>query len=300
MNCKRIAAILLIGAALCTGGCGQTQVDSEKKPVETTANGKDMFTKRDLNTSYDKSTAEQVVLDKDLIEITKEGTYILSGEFENGQIKVSVGDNEKVQLVLDGFNATSNSTAPIYVENADKVFITVADGSQNSITVGNFTDEKIDAAIFSKDDLTVNGEGTLTINSVQNGITSKNDLVLAAENIKVEAYKNGIAGKDSIRVASGTYKIIAGKDGLRSKNKDEPDSEGFIYIENGTFDIQAEKKAILSGLDTHIVDGKFTLKCGDIAIQAKTDLTIDGGSFEIDTNAEHYKCGGKSRINANV
>jgi hypothetical protein len=205
-------------------------------------------------------------VDKSNVTITAAGSYQISGPLDDGKIIVDTADAEKVTLILAGVDITSQSSAPIYVANAEKVILTLAVGSENIVTDGDTylsLDEsgEPDAAIFSKDDLTINGEGTLTVNAnYYNGITSKDDLKITGGTITVNAVNDGVKGKDSLAVLDGNLTINAGADGMQSSNTEDPE-KGYIVIENGTFNITA-------GLD---------------GIQAETSLLISGGTLDIVT-----------------
>ena len=144
----------------------------------------DMFTDRDKDASYDESSATKVNLSEikdSTYTITKEGVYILSGTYK-GQIIVNVADTAKVQLVLDGVTITNESTAAIYVKEADKVFVTLKDGTTSTLTTsGTFVatdDNNVDGVIFSKGDLTINGSGSLKISSSAHGIVGNDYVVI--------------------------------------------------------------------------------------------------------------------------
>jgi len=209
------------------------------------------------------------------VTITAAGSYQVSGTLNDGQIIVNTTDSENVTLVLAGVNITSQSSAPIYVANAEKVILTLAAGSENIVTDGDsYTnlDEggEPNAAIFSKDDLTINGEGALTVNAnYNNGIASKDDLKITGGTITVNAVNDGIKGRDSLAVKDGLITVIAGADGLQANNDEDPE-EGFVIIEGGTFNITAR------------LDG----------VQAETSLLISGGTLEIITGGGSVASGG--------
>jgi hypothetical protein len=224
------------------------------------------------------SAAEGTVVNGSVVTITSAGTYRISGTLDDGQIVVDTQDEETVYLVLDGVDITSFTSAPMYVRNAEKTVITLADGTENSVTDGAayvFEDADSDepnAAVFSKDDLTINGGGSLTVNAnYNNGITSKDDLKITGGTIAVKAVNDGIKGRDSLAVLDGTITISAGGDGLQSTN-DEDAEKGYISIEGGTLDITA-------GLD---------------GIQAQTSLQIGGGDISIVAGGGSIDSGGGS------
>ena len=242
----------------------------------------EQFTDRDLSGDYDEKSAVSIELngssvscsdssvqvDGTTVTITQEGTYLLSGTLSDGQIIVDVEDSEKVQLVLDGVDITSASSAPIYVRQADKVFITLAENSENTLTAaGEFVaidDNNIDAAIFSKDDLTLNGTGALTISSPYgHGIVSKDDLVITGGTYNIDASEHGLSGKDSIRIADGDITITAGEDGIHAKNKDDT-TLGYVYI----------------------AGGNITIASGDDGIHAEADCVMENCNIDITESYE--------------
>ena len=245
----------------------------------------DMFTDRDKDASYDEASATKVNLSEvkdSTYTITKEGTYILSGTY-SGQIVVNVADTAKVQLVLDGVTITNKSSAAIYVKEADKVFVTIKDGTTSTLTTsGTFVatnDNNVDGVIFSKGDLTINGSGSLKVSSTAHGIVGKDDVVITGGNIDITSTKKGISGKDSVRIADGTINITTGTDGIHSENSDDT-SKGFVYIEGGTITINAADDGIPSGTTLDIVGGELDITNSNEGIEGK-DVNISGGEINI-------------------
>ncbi|MDD3111980.1 MAG: carbohydrate-binding domain-containing protein, partial [Methanofollis liminatans] len=162
-------------------------------------------------------------VDGTIITITSAGTYSISGTLDDGQIIVDTDDKETVKLVLNGAAISCSTSAPISVINAEKTVITLAGGTENTVTDGSayiFEDlESNDpnAAIFSKDDLTINGAGSLTVNArYNNGIQSKDELRITGGTITVTAVNDGIKGKDAVAIRDGIITIEAGGDGIQS------------------------------------------------------------------------------------
>ena len=243
-------------------------------------NTSEMFTQRDLTNTVDKSQAIALSLknNEDYL-IDKEGIYLLSGDYTNTTIIVEVSDNEKVQLVLDGVNITNDDNACIYVENADKLFVTTI--SNSSLTVTNMfesSNDKIDAVIYSKDDLTLNGIATLTVNSSETAIKCNDDLTITSAEYIINAQKKGIDANNSIAIANGIFTINAKTDGLHAENNDD-DSLGYIYIADGTFNINASDDGIHATSVIQIDSGNFTLQAYE-AIES-TYIQINGGQFNI-------------------
>lgn len=250
----------------------------ETKADESETDG----TKADESVTNETETASSgVSISGNIITITKEGTYVLSGALSEGQIIVDA-DSAKVQLVLDNADITCASSAAIYVKNADKAFITLAEGSENILmNTAEFEaidDNNIDAVIFSKDDLTLNGKGTLTINSEYgHGIVSKDDLKLVGGTSNITAKNHALSGKDSVRIAAGTYNLISGKDGIHSENADD-DEKGFVYIASGDFTIESTGDGIDASYVVQIDDGDFDITAGGGAENAtKTNNEMPGG-----------------------
>ncbi|MCQ4087899.1 carbohydrate-binding domain-containing protein [Saccharibacillus sp. JS10] len=203
------------------------------------------------------------------VTISAAGTYVISGTLSDGQIIVNTTDAESVHLILSGVNLTDLDNAPIYIQSAEKVILTLAEGTDNVVTDGDKytlnTDEEPSAAIFSKANLTINGTGNLTVTANYNdGITSKDDLNIVSGNINIQAADDGLVGKDHVYIENGTIHIDAVGDGIKSTN-DEDSEKGWIAIQNGVFDITAGR------------DG----------IQSETQLVIDDGDFQIVTGTGH-------------
>lgn len=286
MKRKVVLAFLLTGA-LVLSGCSKTnnsnETSSGSTSTDSSAQGIDvsnMFSDRDKEIGYDEENSTVIKLsddsttcDSDAVQISgntvtiiDEGTYILSGTLTDGMVIVDAEDTDKVQLVLDGVDITSAESAAIYVREADKVFITTASDSQNTLTNGGtytaIDDNNIDAAIFSKSDLTLNGAGSLTITAkAGHGVVSKDDLVLTSRTCQIDAASHGLSGKDSVRIASGSYTIVSGKDGIHAENADDT-SLGFVYLADGTFDITSDGDGISAGNWLQADGGVYTVKAG--------------------------------------
>ena len=265
----------------------ETKADDSKTDETKDGGAETDETKADESETNESETNETetassgVSISGNIITITKEGTYVLSGALSEGQIVVDA-DSAKVQLVLDNADITCASSAAIYVKNADKAFITLAEGSENILMntaeYEAIDDNNIDAVIFSKDDLTLNGKGTLTINSEYgHGIVSKDDLKLVGGTSNITAKNHALSGKDSVRIAAGTYNLTSGKDGIHSENADE-EEKGFVYIASGDFTIESTGDGIDASYVVQIDDGDFDITAGDGAENAtKTNNEMPGG-----------------------
>lgn len=275
-----------------------TGVISGAADTETMIDYSKLFSNRDLSEDYDAAKCDNITLsdtgcttdsknvtiDKSTVTITGEGDYIISGTLSDGMIIVDVDKTEKVQLVLDGVEITSKTSAAIYVKKADKVFVTLADGTVNTLKNGGAfeaNDENhIDAVIFSKDDLTLNGTGTLIIDSpADHGIVSKNELVITNGTYQITAASHGMTGKDNIAIANGSFDITAGKDAIQSQNEDD-DTLGFVYIADGDYLLNAGSDGINALNEINIVGGTIVVKRSEEGLEARL-INISGGEIDI-------------------
>lgn len=347
---KRSFALLLAGAAaMCFAGCAQTAGETDMTPAAQTAPSEassseavstdSMFTDRDMEIGYEEGESAAIALNGasascddsrvsisgSTVTITQEGTYLLSGSLSNGQIVVDAEKTDKLHLVLNGVDINCDTSAAIYIKQADKVFITLAADTENKLSnqseFATIDDNNIDAVIFSKEDLTLNGLGSLTIDAAYgHGIVSKDDLVITSGAYDINAASHGLSGKDSVRISSGTFTIISGKDGIHAENTDDT-SLGFLYIADGDFTVNAQTDGFDAASALQIQAGNFILTTGggsantstrqdgsvnpdwgfwgredtDTAsdeeaapsakgLKADGDLTVNGGTFQIDSS----------------
>lgn len=283
-------ALSMTAVAGCTGTksstgnvvSSETEVNAEETVAQSetgTFSSTDMFTERDLAGTYEESGAVYVTLSDDGITgetagvaingqtmtITAEGTYIFSGTLSEGQIVVDA-DNAKVQIVFDNVDITCASSAAVYVKSAEKVFVTLAEGSQNTLRNTDeyvaIDDNNIDAVIFAKSDLTLNGTGSLTIVSAEgHGIVSKDDLKITGGTYDITAAGHALSGKDSVRIADGTFILTAEKDGIHAENADD-EEKGYIYIADGDFTITSDGDGMDASNIVQIEDGTFDITAG--------------------------------------
>ena len=259
-------------------------------------NAKDIFTTRDLTQNADLTDATYfTVTSGSNINITSAGVYVLSGNASNVTVTINAGDDDKVQIVLDGVSITNSSKPAIYVVNADKVFVTTASGSTNSLSVtGSFTADgttNTDAVIFSKDDLVLNGLGTLNIRSTENGVTSKDDLKITGGTLNITCSADALEANDSIAIADGNISINTDKDGLHAEN-DEDNTVGYIYICGGSLDINAGSDGIQGTTIVQIDNGNINIS-GSEGIEG-TYVQINGGTINISASDDGINASNKS------
>ena len=278
--------------------------------AESAVTVSEAFSERDLSGSYEESEAVTILLtgssaeaSSDAVEIsggtvtiTAEGTYILSGSLTNGSVIVSAGEEAKVQLVLNGVTIRSDTFAAIYVEEADKVFVTLAEGSVNTLSNGGsfvlVDDSNVDGAIFSRDDLTLNGSGTLVISSpAGHGIVGKDEVTVTGGTYEITAAKHAVQAKDSIAVSGGSFTLKAGEDGLHAEN-DEDDTLGNILIAGGSFVITSGDDAVHATALLAIEDGSMSITAAE-GLEA-TYIRIDGGDIVIAASDDGVNAAQKS------
>ncbi|MBQ8796728.1 MAG: carbohydrate-binding domain-containing protein [Oscillospiraceae bacterium] len=288
---KKTLSLLCVGALLASLllGCNSTDTpgttgaaDTGTTPpaeVDFAQTDTDMFTDRDKRTEYKENECVKIVLDGNstqtsdnsvnisgsTVTITKEATYLVSGTLTEGSLVVNAPEDAKLQIIFNGVSITSSSSAALNIVEADKVFLTLAEGSENTLANGGSfptDDSGIDGALFSRQDLTLNGSGKLTVTSpAGHGIVSKDDLVFTGGFLTVVAASHGLDTNDSVRICNTTLNIDAGKDGIHAENTDDT-SLGFVYISDGTITIDAEGDGISAGAYVQVADGLFDITAG--------------------------------------
>ena len=279
-----------------------SDIDFDLELTESTIDTE--FTDREKSGSYKASEAVKITLNKttatvsgsgakadgSTITITEEGVYVVSGTLEDGQIIVDASDSDKVQIVLDGVNINCEANAAIYVREADKVFITLAENSSNTLGGGNeytqIDNNTVDGVIFSKSDLVCNGTGSLNIEAdYKHGIISKDDLVITGGTYKITAADNGITAKDQLKILDGSFDIDAANSAVKAKNTDDTEL-GNIYIAGGVFTVKAEQDGFHATGSIVVDDGTITVNSGDDGFHAELDTVIHGGTILVEKSNE--------------
>lgn len=344
-----LALLLLL---TCLAGCGKDPLPTEPAgtggstgvtlpSTEVSFQQADdtMFTERDFHTAPYEGRVVNVTLNGDTatadsnavqikgsaIKITEEATYIFTGVF-NGMILVDCDKDAQPQLVFGGATVHSETSAALYIVDAGKVTLTLADGTENYLSNGGafaaIDSEDIDAALYSRRDLVINGSGKLTVLSpAGKGISCKDNLILTGGTLDIQSAFHGLDANDSLRITGVSATVAAGMDGIHCENNTDTDF-GYVYISSGTFDIDAAGDGIAAGAWLQITDGSFTLLTGsghengkdhadnwggfpgghggkattdtDSAsmkgIKAATGMLLTGGSYTIDSADDALHC----------
>lgn len=300
MDKKQRSKLLIIAASLIIAGCSSqekatpiknsTQKVANSEITQEIATGKyGKYSNKDLTvlTSEEAETkialkdgkteviGSGVTVKENTITITKGGSYEISGKLSDGQLIIAADKtNDDVQILLNGTEIMNSQTSPFFIETADKVIVTLAEGSENTFSDSKnreSTDEK-DGTIFSQEDLTFNGDGALKVTgNYQDGIRSKDDLVFIAGNYQVTAANNGLKGSDSVSILAGDYQLNVKNDGIQSSNTKDK-SLGWIGIDGGTFEIVAEHDGIQAETDLKISQSVLAVTTGGGA-KASTKIT---------------------------
>ena len=271
--------------------------NSDPVDVDFSQTDADMFTDRDSNTEYDASesvtiklngttamaSSSSVKISGSTVTITEEATYVISGTLSDGMIVVNAPETAKLQLVFNGINITKSTSAALYIIEADKVFVTLAEGTENVLANGGtFTaidENNVDGAVYSKQDLTFNGTGSLKVTSpAGHGIVCKDDLVFTGGTYTVNSASHGLDANDSVRIANASFEIDAGKDVIHCENTDDT-SKGFIYISSGTINGEAEGDGIAASAYLQIEGGNFDLLVGGGAENGSKASSGNYGGF---------------------
>lgn len=313
INYKKLTAAMAAGiiAIFTITGCAmpwQKAADDSSSNVSTVSAGNLSqsgenalsleFDSEDLDSSYNESECTKinlsgsgatvsgsgVTVENENITITSAGSYIISGTLTDGSIKVNCSEKGTVRLILNGASISSSSTAPVVVEEAKKVLVTLADGTTNTITDKtrqSVDDEDFSSAVYSKADLVFNGSGILNVNAgYRNGIKSTDDLKVVSGTFNITSNEDGIIGKDFLGIKDGKFTIKSGSDGMKS-TYDTDTSKGNIVITGGEFDITASNDGIHCNEDILISGGNLTISSGDDGVHADDNLQVDGGTIDI-------------------
>ena len=327
------AAVLLFSVAGCSAsGADEPSIASTAEVLEENASEKSVeyasfeevaaafdasalnfeYSKRDMDASFDESSATKITLSGDsasvsgsgaaaegsTVTISTAGTYIVSGNLTNGSITVTASENDKVQIVLNSVKIASSSGPAIDIQSADTCFITLAEGTQNSLSDGSaFTSEDANACIYATCDLTINGSGSLDVSgNYRHGVFSKDDLVVYGGSINVSTVEDGLNGKDSVKIGAGDISIDSGADGVKSSKSTNPE-KGFVYVSGGALSIDAEDDGIQAKTYLCIAGGSIEIDAADDTLHSDLEGALNGGSTSVRSGDDAFHCETKLEVN---
>lgn len=317
MNRKKLYLSLLLVCLITLSGCTENNNESnnntdketiifneENNVSVSTTEGIDIdltgeYSDRALDSSYHEENVTVVTLNgktatidgdgakirNDSVYITQKGTYVLSGTFNDGQIVVKLNEDENVQLVLDNADISCSFGSAIQVISVKNLYLTLADGSKNSVSDGttykeDSSGDNPNAVIFSQEDLIINGNGYLSVTgNYRDGITSKDDLTIVEGYINVNTVDDALVGKDSVTLKNPVLDLSCGGDGVKSSNKKDI-KKGVVIIDNGEITITAGDDGIHSETVLVINNGKMNIKESNEGLES-LNIVINNGDISV-------------------
>ncbi len=264
------------------------------------------YSNKALESDFDEDEAEAVITlkgssieingdgakaDGSTLTISEKGTYILRGTLEDGCIIIDNENEENIRLVLDGADITSTDSCAIYAKNAKNVYITLAEGTENNISdkralieedeeESDTTAENAGSAIYSEADLIINGSGTLNLTSNNDGIKTKDDLVLISGIINITAGDDGMIGKDSVQIRDGNITIECADDCIKASKDDDPE-KGYAVIDGGNITLSSKEGHGVQAVYVFVMnDGSLTVTSCKEGIES-LNIVQNGGSIDI-------------------
>ena len=289
-----IATLSLVTA--CAQSTSNTTTSNTATTTTSTTKAKktSYFTDKDYDTSYDEKTASTVTLSgasatvsgdgvavsDSTVTISKSGTYVISGQSDGVQIKIEAEKTDDVHIVLNGVTMT-NTNAAISAKSAGHVYVTLVDGTTNSLSdSATNSDEKADAAFFSKVDLTINGKGILNVDGKKNnGIKANDTLHITGGTYNITAVGDAFNVNDELNITGTTMTVDAKEDGVKVDNDDDT-SVGTMYLSDNTITVTAGDDGIHASGDLVIDSGTYTVKNSTEGLEGKS-ITINGGGITI-------------------
>lgn len=324
--------LLLLSLSLFLCSCGKRSATDptvpQGAPVSPEAviiDPNEQFSEKDVQTSHENSVTVQlsgtsascndpgVHVEASAVTIRSEGSYVLTGSFQ-GQVIIEAGDSADIHLVLQNAHISTQNHAALWIKDADKIVLTL-EGTNSIKSTGTLppsADSNVDGAIFSKADLSLNGEGSLEIQSPNHGMVCKKDLIFTGGSYAVTSGKHAISSKDSLRIAAGTFSLLSEGDGIHVENDEEAD-RGYLYIQDGSFHIDAQWDGLSASNSLQIDGGTYAIQCGGGSANAPAHTEAFPGGWNsgssqsttdtvstkgLKTEAELQIRGGNFQINA--
>ncbi len=313
-GCLMVAA--LCGACMAITGCS-SRIEPDTSTLDDVRNNADfhdesidiagmdlVITEKDADASYDQTALSTITLSDSevttdalgvitegtITTITIPGTYVVSGALSDGQLCVDVSNESDVQLILANCNITNQSGPAIFIRNANKVYFTLMDGTQNVFVdgseytlehdLGDDMNDAKGAAICSTGDIAINGTGRLgAIGNFSNGIFTEGSLVVASGDIAVNANNDALHGCKNVKIAGGSLNLNAGRNAVMADH-DGPTS-GFVSITRGQININAQNNGICARSFANIADGFYTINAKHSALYSGVEGRMVTGQYDI-------------------
>ena len=286
---------------LTAGGVGLTESASADETTQTVEYQtiEVEYKNKDLNAEWDEADCYSIVLNGDAVQcpdgvtyvdgritITQPGDYLISGTLNDGCIYIEAGDADDVRLILNGASLSASDGQAIWCESADKLIVTLAEGTQNALSDGatysEQTDDEPNAALYARSDLSINGAGALNVTgNYLHGILSKDDLKIVDGAITVNAAGDALRGRDGVAICGGTLDLTAGDDGIQSNYESDPE-RGWVVIEGGDITIDAQGDGIVAESIVQIEGGTLNITTGGGAATTGELATTDAAPDSAD------------------
>ena len=294
---RKLLAILLTCSLILCAACALAEDDF---------NLASLYKNRDTDPSWVEANAWHVTFadgavthdagdrlrqDGTVVTLQAAGDWVLSGSWE-GQIVISVAAEENIHLILNGLTVTAARGPALREDLADKLILTLAPGTENAIVSKAEGLDGIDSALYTEDDLSVNGGGSLSVTSAGHGIYCRADLILASGTIRVVSGRDAVRGRNSVLLLDGTLDLQSGGDGLCATRENKSD-KGWMVLAGGSVKVLAgngdpesgSQKDIKAITELTVLGGTYDLTCADDGVRAD-QIRISGGHFTIDTGDE--------------
>ena len=234
-------------------------------------------------------TGDGAVAEDGKVTIRKAGTYLLSGTLEEGQLLVDANEGAEITLVFDGFKISNSTDAPLLFESGSSITLVLKDGSENAVTDLRSSAEENQAAIYSKSDLTISGNGTLDVTgTAEDAIHSKTDVTVQGGTINLKAGDDAIHADETLTILDGKVTVLESEEGLEGLVVDIQGgditvnaSDDGLNASDGSGSDKAPGQAT-EGAAIRISGGVLTVKASGDGIDSNGDLIISGGTVVVD------------------
>lgn len=246
--------------------------------------------------------------DGSTVKITKAGTYVISGSLGDGRIIVDSEDDENIRLVLNNAKISSSDGPPLLIKNAKNTILSLPAGTENALTDGtkNTYDENASGALFSADDLWINGSGSLKVTAnYKDGISGNDDVRITQAKITIDAVDDGISANDSVILAGATVTVNAKGDGVKATTEDKI-QKGYVAVTGGSLNVTSGADGLQSATLLYMKSGSVDVDTtgGDSGgsessakgLKSGGGIVIEGGNLNIDSIDDAIHSNGMIRI----